>query len=63
MKISDLDVGDMIMIPVRVVNEPGSNHIRKFQRLVRAQTTRGEVVWLGEGDLKDAERFGRQIEK
>lgn len=62
MTIDEINVGDVILVPVRIGSYPGEKHLREFQKLVRA-TLGSSVVYLGEEELKHAERYNPKTEE
>lgn len=62
MTLDDVEIGDTILIPVRIVNYPGEKHFRKYQKLIRAELG-NQVLYLSEEELKNAERCATETEK
>lgn len=62
MSLDDIEVGDTILVPVRIVNYPGEKHFRKYQKLIRAELG-NQVLYLSEEEVKNAKRYNSETEK
>lgn len=62
MTIDEINVGDVILVPVRIGSYPGEKHLREFQKLARGMIG-NTVVFLGEEELKHAKRYNPETEE
>ena len=57
MTINDVEIGDVILVPVTIGKYPDGKHLKEYQRVVRAQLGHSQMVYLGNEELKHAKKF------
>lgn len=62
MTLDEAQVGDVILVPVRVVDYPGRHHEVDYQKLCRGMIG-NQVVYLSEEVLKNAEKRDSEIKE